>query len=647
MKRIFLFLSLILIFCPNCFSAQLSPSDFAKEYIYQDAKLSPDGKKLGLIALIKGRRSLFVLDPVSLETLGSFSLGTSKEVGEFYWATSKRIVAERWHREPWQSQAKNYGELFAIDYTGKNSEMIYGFLAGERATGSKLNKKEAVFGWAEVLHLLPDDKKHILISSTQMSDHGGSFPTIHKLNIHSGKLGRAITRSPVPYASFLTNAQGELKFVTGTTADYKQVTFKYEDKKWVEISNDVGSSFTPLALSDNDQSVLFIDNKGQDKDGLFKMNLNTGLVSEIYTDSNVDVTNVNYTTDKNNVYAARIDDGRPSYVILDKGSEDANIFKRLLATFQGYSVTVTSKSEDGNLWVVYVRNDIDAGTYYLFNSEKNALSQLVSNHEHIDINTLSETQPVTFDSFDGVTIHGYITYPLTAPENIKVPLITLIHGGPHGERDYWYYNAETQMLASQGYAVLQVNFRGSGGYGNNYEASGYRHWGSDIQNDIIKGTKWAVSQGRIDSDKICAMGGSFGGYSAIMSAILEPNLFKCVVTNAGVYDLELMRKKGDIPDLLWGEHYLDSAIGEDYEILASFSPVNHTESLKAPILIAHGKKDRRVPYTQAESLIKALDKNNKSYELFIKPKETHGFYDEKNRMEYFNKVAVFLDKYLN
>ena len=401
-----------------------------------------------------------------------------------------------------------------------------------------------------------------------------------------------------------------------------------------------------MALTDNGESLFYLDREDGDKQGLFSLNLATGERTTIYVDDNVDISGVAYNADRSSVYALALDDGYPTYVMFNDSGEEAKLFKSLLATFQGYNIFITSRSKDRALWVLYVSNDIDAGSYYLYNRKENRLSQLFANLDHIDINLMAESKPITFMSFDETPIPGYITYPLNMKADDKVPLVTLVHGGPHGPRDFWSFDRDVQMLAAQGYAVLRVNYRGSGGYGNKFMFSGYRQWGNAIQKDIIAGTRWAIEQGNIDASKVCIMGASFGGYSAVMSPILAPDLFKCSVAHVGVYDLQMMYDEGDIPTLLFGEAYLDKAIGRDEQQLREFSPVAHIEKLQAEVFIAHGKEDRRVPFEHAQALREQLDKYNKPYEWFVKTTESHGFYDQENRQEYYENVAKFLKKHL-
>jgi len=240
-------------------------------------------------------------------------------------------------------------------------------------------------------------------------------------------------------------------------------------------------------------------------------------------------------------------------------------------------------------------------------------------------------------------INGLLTLPNHLKEGDKVPLVVHPHGGPHGVRDDWQYNSDVQFLAHNGYGVLQVNFRGSGGYGDSFERAGHGEWGRKMQSDISDATRWAIDQGITNKDSICIYGASYGGYAALMG-VATTDLYQCAIGYAGVYDLELMRKKGDIKDAKQGLKYLDAVIGTDSVSLRQHSPVHLAENIKVPVFLIHGAKDERVPIAHAKALKKKLDKYNKTYEWLVEDKEYHGFYIEDNRVKLYEKLLAFLNK---
>jgi dipeptidyl aminopeptidase/acylaminoacyl peptidase len=199
-------------------------------------------------------------------------------------------------------------------------------------------------------------------------------------------------------------------------------------------------------------------------------------------------------------------------------------------------------------------------------------------------------------------------------------------------------------LASRGYAVLQVNFRGSGGYGGGFVEAGYGEWGAKMQDDVTDATRWAIEQGVADPKRICIFGGSYGGYAALQGAVREPDMYQCAIGYAGVYDLALMKSRGDIPQSIFGEKYLERALGKDDAVIAQRSPINNLARLKAKVMLIVGGQDKRVPPVQGESLHNALARRGIDHEWLYQRAEGHGFYDEANVTDMFEKILAFLGR---
>lgn len=627
--------------------ATLSPSALAADLQYHEAKISPDGKYIAIVIVSAGKRRLAVVNSTDFQPVGGADFGETQEVGQFFWVSDERLVIKVLKHEPWEEIPRYYGELYAIDYDGSDGELIYGYRSGEQQVGSNIKKKEAVYGWADIISLMPDDEDHILISSSPMYSKG-LVSTVHKLNVNNGRMSGILATAPSAYTSFVANRQGEVAVAVGyNREDEKRVFFYDQEQNWQELPYDsFGDEFSPLTLNYDGSKLFVLDNYGQDMTGLFSIDLTSGERKHIYTDKNVDISGVQFSSDREEVYALLVEDGYPAYLTFNTQSVEAKIYKELVKTFQGYRITITSRDKDEKQWLVYARNDINAGNFYLFNSDTKQFRLLFSNFHGVDQDKLSESIPIEFAATDGTKVRGYITYPASVPETENVPLVVLVHGGPHGVRDYWRFDREVQLLASQGYAVLRVNYRGSGGYGQQFLEAGFGRWGDLIQQDIIDGTRWVIAQGGIKQDKVCIMGASFGAYSAVQASLVAPDLFQCAVANAGIYDLPSMFDEGDIPKLIFGEAFLEKALGMEESKLREFSPVFNLEKLKAPILIAHGKRDIRAPISHAEKLRDGLDKLNKPYDWFVKDTEAHGFYNQDNRAEYFVKVVDFLAQHL-
>jgi dipeptidyl aminopeptidase/acylaminoacyl peptidase len=284
----------------------------------------------------------------------------------------------------------------------------------------------------------------------------------------------------------------------------------------------------------------------------------------------------------------------------------------------------------------------DPGSYYIFDLDKKQLQPLFATCPWIKPEQMAEVYPISYKSRDGLVIHGYLTVP-AGKEPKNLPLVVFPHGGPFA-RDSWGFHSDPQFLASRGYAVLQMNYRGSPGFGESFFEKGHRHIGREMQDDITDGTRWAIAQGIADPHRIAIMGWSFGGYSVLMGLTREPELYRCGIDLAGVtdwkailnYDLEISTfGKEEMADLLGDP-------GKDAADLNEISPVNHVDKIRAPLLFVYSKDDTTVPFEQARLLRDALDKAHKPYEFVSKFNEGHGFYTYEHRLELYQRIDKFL-----
>ncbi|MCG8464102.1 MAG: prolyl oligopeptidase family serine peptidase, partial [Xanthomonadales bacterium] len=262
----------------------------------------------------------------------------------------------------------------------------------------------------------------------------------------------------------------------------------------------------------------------------------------------------------------------------------------------------------------------------------------------IDKQRLRPVQNIELTARDGQKLRGYLTLP--ADEKKPYPLVVLPHGGPFGIRDYRDFNGEVQLLAHNGYAVLQVNFRGSGGYGTAFEKAGHRQWGQAMQDDLTDATQWLVEQGYADKNRMCIFGASYGGYAALMGVIREPDLYRCAIGYAGVYDLNMMYEEGGLRYYSDGVTYLERTLGEDSPELKAYSPVHQVDKIKVPLFIAHGGEDRVVPDEHAKALRDALKDANKEFEWLHYRREVHGFANQEHLQAFYSKVLAFLDEHI-
>lgn len=640
----FLFPLLLVLLSP--FAHAVSVDDLMKRSMVQEVQLSPDGKHLAFRVFMEGKTSLRFLDRKTMKVVGGFNLSGQSEVGDYFWVNNERVVGRTMRVPTWQETPRNEGELFAVNYDGSQPKLLFGYRSGGNATTGPLRKSRSEYATANIVSLLHDDPHNVLISKKPFSSHGRSRNELMRLNVDDGSTKSLHLFTQEGFGGFYIDREGHARIITSVDEDNNVHIRTLPDVNgdWIDMSKTFGKRFQPVSLTSDDKYLYALDNSDTDTTGLFKISLDGKERQQVYVNKDVDITTTSTTTDGKRIYAIRIDDGYPSYLLLPGKKEgEAAIFKALLNVFAGNKVYITSSSRDGQYWVVYTQNDRDPGSFYLFDRDKKKLRLLVKAHEGLDSNELSPMKPIKFTSFDGLTINGYFTPAITKSKK-PAPMIVYVHGGPRA-RDYWSYNPEVQILATNGYSVLQINYRGSTGYGDKFMHMGDHEWGNKVQKDIIAGTRWAIDQKMARAGKVCIMGGSFGAYSAVQSAEMAPDLYSCVIANAGIYDLKLLYTKGDIPQAYTGKNFLEEAIGSDEAQLAAYSPVNHVDKLKAPVLIAHGKKDPRAPFAHAVELREAMDKAHKPYEWFIRGKEGHGFYNINDEREYMKTVLAFLKKH--
>ncbi len=609
-----------------------SIEDFSRHSEFHNVKISPDGKHLAVLINTDGRKTLAFLDSKTFEV--TFSLGGEKrdQVADYYWVNDERVIVQVEQVKGSLEKPVSYGELYAVNYDGAKRRMIFGYRS----------KKPTAHG-GFLLDNLEGDDKHVLIYKKAFSRKTDVIPEVAKLNVYSGRSTR-VKRAPIAYSQFLVDHNGVPRFVAGTDDDFNTKLFYSQGKgeSWAEFGKEFEGEFQPIAFAPDNQSVYALKSSDGGPKGLYHFDLNTQKETQLYRSEMVDPTYA-MSSDLNEVYGLRLDEDYPNYLYLKPSSEDAKLHKALVSAFNGDSVIVSSKTRDGKQAIVHVSSDRNPGTFYLFDTQTMKARHLMSARSWIDPNKMAMTEPFRIKTPDGLILNGLMTLP--KGKSTQLPTVVMPHGGPH-VRDYWGYDPQVQMLANAGYAVVQVNFRGSSGYGKNFEKAGYGNWGTKIQDDILLATKYAVQQGIADKDNMCIFGVSFGGYSALQSAVKSPDTFKCTIGYAGVYDLEMLYDEGDVKDNAWGDAYLDTTLGTDKVEQRAQSPVHHIAKLKAPVLIIHGEDDERAPIEHAEALKKALEKQNHPYEWLVKDKEAHGFYKEANILEANQAILGFLDKHI-
>lgn len=620
-------------------------ADFARHAQFQDIKISPDGHYFAAkVRKDSGNLGLVILDRnKGLAMVSAMDFDGKDSLGEFNWANNERLVMSLTRQSGALDAPSATGELYAMNADGSKKKMLFGYRA----------EREAMRAGASVVSWLPEDDKQILITSQPFDVTDAFYPTVYRLNIYSGRLVR-VTRPPVRGNHVVADGQGNVRFAVGAdlrNANETVVAYRDqngEDWKILEHFAEEDGGFLPLAFLADGKRVLGLSDRKADTKGIAIYDPEAGKETLIFRDKEVDASPI-FSIEKGfpkEVVGASIEKGLPEIVFID--TEGSTAFradlKGLIAAFPQQRVNITSVTRDDKLYVVHVSADNDTGEFYLFDREAKQVRFLLSAMPWLEPNSLARTQAVNYKARDGQSLSGYLTLP--QGKSKALPLVMMPHGGPHGVRDNWGYDPYVQVLASRGYAVFQPNFRGSGGFGNAFLSAGYKQWGTLMIDDMTDGVNYLIGQGVVDKDRICTMGGSYGGYAAVMSAEREPDLYRCAVGYVGVYDLEMLSSNPGAYNGLGSDNFRKKVLPDSEAELRAQSPRYQVAKLKAPVLIVAGGEDQIAPIEHSEALRDAMKAAGKPYEWYVEPKEGHGFYKPAHREELYKRVLTFLDKHI-
>jgi len=628
---------------------------FTKNSESRTVKISPDGKHLIVVLKRKGKDVFGVVDVQKNKIVSLIGVrGSGGNIGEVSWVSDTRIVYSIYEVKRNDQRYSNSGELYAVNIDSSRHDIIFGLRAGEGRNKSRLRIKKSSYADHKILDYLEDDEKKILIAYYPWKVYGKYWrrnpkanTLIKKLDIYSGKLYN-VESLPISQATAIVDNQGIVRFAIGVNKDNHSVISYKENKEadWKEFSLEdfEGTDIYPFSFTENDQSVYLMANVGNGTRALYLFNLESKSIDKLFHDETIDISKLVFDFSQRRTIYVATEKALPVYHYLEPKNLKSVLHKKLMKAFKGQDVVITSATKSGSKMILFVSADNNPGDFYLFDAKSFKVDFLMGRNSWIDPEQLAKTESISFKTRDNQTIYGYLTRPKSSTD-IPLPLIVYPHGGPHGVRDEWSYQWPVQLLASRGYAVLQVNFRGSGGFGKAFQKVGYGKWGTLMQDDLTDATLALIARDIADPERICIYGASYGGYAALMGTVREPSLYKCAIGSVGVYDLPMMFEKGDIPNYSKsGLAYLKEAVGDNIDDLKKRSPVYNVDKIKANILLIHGKKDERVPIEQAHSLKKAFDNINKDYAWLELVNEGHGYNNNENRKKVYQKILNFLDK---
>jgi len=630
-------------------AAPLIPiEDFIRPANFSQVRISPDGKYLS--AIVPNPQNphenvLAILDGHTAKPLHVIPSGKNALLADYSWVSNTRLVAAGAFRQNGLDTPQGTGELFGINADGTRQEQLFGYRANNDLLRSRVRQNRQRRASATVIGDPLAVNNRILIATNKFTDdRNGSSTNIETLNVMTGQT-RHIGVAPARSADLVVDHAGQVRAALSNDGftESRMWTRRSNDDSWT-LRNDsakTGVTIKPIGFNHDNSRLYVAVSQGDQPDAIELMNPADGSLTMVYRGKFADPMDLLPTADGLDYYAIITADGKPALHYIDENSLEAQLSKALAGNFPGQLAFFSSFTRDGKHAIVHVVSDRSGSDYYLFNLATHQAKFLMSAQPWLDPKVTRPMEPIALTARDGLPLHGFLTLPTgKAP----FPLVVVIHGGPHGIADQWGYNPEVQMLANRGYAVLQINYRGSGGYGEKFIERGYRQWGLSMQDDVTDATLWAVKQGYADPKRMCLYGGSYGGYAALEGVVREPGLYECAIGYAGVYDLRVQLDSSDTQTIYAGVDYLKRVLGTDRADLLRRSPLGGVARIKAHLMLAHGQEDPRVPFMNFREFTRALDANHIAYESLVEPHEGHGFFLPEHRLKLYEMMLDFLDR---
>ncbi len=598
--------------------------DFFRHSEVNDIELSPTGEFLAVTVPQDDRTLLAVLRTEDKGIVAKWDYGANMHVVDVVWVNDERFlvrVAEK---------------LGSFDRLVADSDVYAANADGTRRMQLTLGNTY------EIVDLLPDDPRHILMQRTV------ERPNLFRVDVYTGRMSK-VAVSPVESGGFAVDHEGKVRYAIGQNEDLQLETWRRYGDDWSKVAivdGMSGGSQVPAGFTADNRGVyMLVSEKGEPR-RLMLLDPETGKEQELFSHPSADIEQLIWSHDEKRLLGVSYQPDFPRKKYFDGDDEETALLASLDLSFPDQNVRITSATRDGRYVLAWVGSDVDPGRAFLYDRKLQKATYLLSARPWIDPAKMAKMKPIRVTARDGMVLNGYLTLP-PGSDGKNLPLIMHPHGGPHGPRDDWSFNPEVQFFANRGYAVLQINYRGSGGYGTAFTSAGYKKWGTAMQDDLTDSAKWAIEKGYADPQRLCIYGASYGGYAAMMSAAREPDLYKCAVGYVGVYSLPMMKRKGDIPESDWGQSFLDRVLPSSDADMKAQSPAYQVEKIRVPIMLVQGRKDRRVPIEQMEFFIDQLEKAGKKPEkVIVEDKEAHGFYDLDNNAELYPQMIEFFEKYI-
>ena len=559
--------------------------NFFKNPETAQVKISPNGKYLAYLKPYKRRLNIHVRTigvPNSEKRLTS---QTDRGIYSFFWKENDTLI-------------------FIRDFGGDGNTQIF------RVSAEGKNEK-SITPFKGVMHHIVDDledvsKEEILIDSNKRDS---KVFDVYRLNVKTGKI-QLVAQNPGHFTDWLADHKGRLRLAKATDGVNTAIYYRKTEKEKFELLLQINfkNTFDPLMFDFENENLYVKSNLNRDKKVIQLFNPKTKkpekVLKTIFSHPRLDAGGIIVSKKRKKLLGFWYIDWKREYKWLDE--KRAGIYQDLLKQLPNREVTITSKNKEEDLFVIYADSDRNPGAYYLYHVKSKNLDKIVDIMPWLKAEELSKIQPIQYQSRDGLTIHGYLTLP-KGSSGKNLPLIVNPHGGP-SYRDSWGYSSVVQFLANRGYAVLQMNFRGSTGYGKKFWKAGFKQWGRAMQDDITDGVNHLIKKGIVNKDKVCIYGVSYGGYATLAGVAFTPDLYACGVNYVGISNLFTLMKTMPPYWEPYREKFYEK-IGhpvKDKELLTKVSPIFHTDKIKAPLFVVHGANDPKVKKAEADQIVSHL-----------------------------------------
>jgi len=619
---------------------------FVRREQFRDVKLSPSGAYLAATLPMEDRTGLVILRLSDHAVTAKFSLGRNTDIAWFEWVNDQRVLLGVADKYGMLARPQSTGEVVGLDADGRGAEVLVGQRVQDGGAGTRIKPKQAEQVWALLTDPLPEDDRNVILTVANFGED--AYTRAERMDVRSGRRVVA-AKVPVRNARFTTDHQGVVRLAVGADGDnLSRVYYRDGDGADWRVINDEGQTKrreVPLGFSADATTVYLQSSAPEGPDAIIAWDVASGGRREVLRDDQADPHEIIYATrGPREPIGALFMDGKPRTAFFKPDHPDARLQRSLEAAFEEETVRIVSRTTDGRHALLLVTSDRNSGDYFSFDTETKKAEHLISRRNWLDPLQMAEMRPVALKARDGTPLHGYLTVPRGAATK-GLPMVLLPHGGPYGVQDTWEFGEEAQMLAAAGYAVLQVNYRGSGGYGHAFQAAGARQWGLAMQDDLTDATRWAIAEGIADPQRICIYGASYGAYAALMGAAKEPSLYRCAAGYVGLYDLVTRTRalaKGARSLETWSEDWM----GTDRDALAAVSPNLFADRIKVPVFLAAGGEDEITPIEHTRMMEAALKRAGVPVETLYYSNEGHGFYTQPHLQEYYARLLDFLGRHI-